>query len=64
MDTFLDPQKNKSPVHMDEFSGIRGLKQIWKRVVASKRDEWIKDEIFERHSRHFIDRCYRDWIKH
>lgn len=63
METFLDPLKNESSVHMDEFSGVRGLKQIWRNVVASTRDEWVKDEIFERHSKHYIDRCHLGWIK-
>ncbi len=64
METLLEELKNESSVHMDEVHGVRGLKQIWKRVVASKREDWIKDEIFERHSKHFIDRCFLGWIKH
>ncbi len=49
-------------VKMDPVSGMKGLKQIAKALHSRIVQEEInKDEIFERHSQHFLDRCYPDW---
>jgi hypothetical protein len=48
---------------LDEVSGMKGLKQIWRSLVARKGKDECIDEIFERHSLHFLERCFPDWIK-
>jgi hypothetical protein len=54
-------------MRLDEVSGMRGVKQIWRSLVARKgKDKHVDDcidEIFERHSEHFLDRCFPDWIR-
>jgi len=45
----------------DETSGMRGLKQIWKSLEA--RNNKNKHEIFEKHTSHYLNRCFQDWIK-
>ena len=50
-------------MRLDEVSGIRGLKQIYKSLHARKIEAWKRDEVFERHSAHFLTRCFPDWLK-
>jgi len=47
----------------DESSGMRGLKQIWKSLCARIKDEWVRDLLFEKHSKHFLNRCFMGWLK-
>ena len=45
----------------DEVSGLRGLKQIWDSLL--ERDVENKEEIFEIHASHYLNRCYPGWMK-
>jgi len=49
-------------MNLNELSGIRGLKQIWKSLSTNKKEK-EKDKVFARHSHHFLNRCFRDWMK-
>jgi len=48
---------------LDEVSGMRGLKQIYKSLEATGHDLWEKEKVFSRHSAHFLNRCFPDWKK-
>jgi len=50
-------------MRLDEKSGMLGLKQIYRSLVARKIKKEKIDLIFEKHSSHFLNRCFPDWIK-
>jgi len=47
----------------DEDAGIRGLKQIYKSLESTGADEREKEVTFSRHTAHYLNRCYPDWMK-
>lgn len=50
---------------MDPVSGMRGLKQILKCLIICRKgslENEEPDETFERHSAHFLERCFPGWI--
>ena len=49
---------------LDDVSGMKGLKQIYKSLVARSIKKEDKDNIFEKHSAHFLNRCFPGWMKH
>ena len=50
-------------MRFDELSGMRGLKQIWHSLKTRKIEKKEADMIFERHSKHYLNRCFSDWMK-
>jgi hypothetical protein len=48
---------------LDAVSGMCGLKQIYKSLVARGIKKEERDEIFEMHSAHFLNRCFPGWMK-
>jgi hypothetical protein len=50
-------------MNLDALSGMRGLKQIYKSLVARGIKEEDRDTIFEKHSAHFLNRCFSGWMK-
>jgi len=48
------------PVSMGELAGMRGLKQIARSLRYRETEKEEGDGIFERHSQHFLNRCYPD----
>lgn len=49
-------------VKHDPDSGFRGLRQIRRSMMARGIDVDFSEE-FAKHTLHFIERCYPDWIR-
>lgn len=54
---------NSSYVSMNEVSGMRGLKQIYRSLMRNNIDDMEKEEVFIRHTHHFLNRCFPNWMK-
>jgi len=50
-------------ISYDPDAGFRGLGQILRSLHIRAVEKEEADEIFERHSRHFLNRCYPDWMR-
>lgn len=50
-------------MRLDELSGMKGLRQIYKSLVARGIKKKERDIIFEKHSAHFLNRCFSGWMK-
>jgi hypothetical protein len=48
---------------LDALAGMKGLRQIYKSLVARGINKEEQDEIFEKHSAHFLNRCFSGWMK-
>lgn len=48
-------------ISYDAEVGVKGLKQIWSSLITRQCEN--RDEIFERHTAHYLNRCYCDWVK-
>lgn len=48
---------------LDELSGMKGLKQIYKSLETICLDDIEKETVFSRHTAHYLNRCFPDWMK-
>ncbi len=50
-------------VNYSTKSGVLGLKQIWKSLRTRGCEDTEANKIFDRHTQHFLNRCFCDWVK-
>lgn len=50
-------------VNYGETEGMRGLKQIYRAMYESEMTPEQRDKSFEKHTHHFLNRCFPDWMR-
>jgi len=50
-------------MHLDEYHGLRGLKQIYRSLQTRMIEKEEAECILERHTQHYLNRCFPDWIR-